>query len=78
MTAEITAEKLILDKKKKIINQKKKKKNNICTATYVEHYVEHYVVQLQSLKSAVSTLIQYLLDGDTFIRRIQCCVLEVL
>ena len=33
--------------------------------------VEHYVVRLQSLKSVVSTLIQYLLDGDTFIIRIQ-------
>ena len=30
------------------------------------------------MKPAVGTLIQYLLDGDTFIIRIQCCVLEVL
>ena len=28
--------------------------------------------------SVVSTLIQYLFDGDTLIVRIQCCVLEVL
>ena len=40
--------------------------------------VEHYIVRLKTLKPVVSTFIQYLLDGDTFIIRIQCCVLEVL
>jgi len=39
---------------------------------------KHYVVQLNSSKPVTSTLIQYLLDGDTFIIRIQCYVLEVL
>ena len=37
-----------------------------------------YFVQLETLKSVVGTLIQYFLDQDTFIIRIQCCVLEVL
>ena len=40
--------------------------------------VEHCFVRLQSLKPVVGTFIQYLLDGDTFIIHIQCCVLEVL
>ena len=31
----------------------------------------------ENLKPAVGTLIQYLLDRDTFNLRIQCCVLEV-
>ena len=30
------------------------------------------------MKPVVGTSIQYLLDGDTFVIRIQCCVLEVL
>jgi len=37
-----------------------------------------YFVQLETLKSVVGTFIQYLLDGDTFIIRTQCYVLEVL
>ena len=37
-----------------------------------------YFVQLETLKSIVGTLIQYLLDGNTFIIRTQCYVLEVL
>ena len=36
------------------------------------------IVWLQSLKPIVGTLIEYLLDGDTLIIRIQCSVLEVL
>jgi hypothetical protein len=39
---------------------------------------EHYFVRLKSLKIIVGTLIQYLPDGDTFVIRIQCSVLEVL
>ena len=37
-----------------------------------------YFVQLETLKSVVGTLSQYLFDQDTFIIRIQCSVLEVL
>ena len=40
--------------------------------------VEHYFVRLKGLKPVVGTLIQYFLDGNTLIIRIQCCVLEVL
>ena len=40
--------------------------------------VKHCFVRLQSLKPAVSTLIHHWLNGDLFIIRIQCCVLEVL
>ena len=33
---------------------------------------------LKKFETVVSTLIQYLRDADTFVIRIQCCVLEVL
>ena len=52
--------------------------------TYM-YYDIRYETQLNTmlygykgLKPAVGTLIQYLLDVDTFFIRIQCCVLEVL
>ena len=44
------------------------------------HYVTLLTVccMVKSLKHAAGTLIQYLLDRNTFIIRIQCCVLEML
>ena len=64
---------------------KQKQKSNInyakkrtCTATYVMKHSWRYVLRLKSFKPVVGTLIQYLHDGDTFIIRIQCSVLEVL
>ena len=77
----LTAKKLILEKKKNL--QPKKNNCQLCKKrTHVLQHtlcniIDHYVVRLQSLKPVVSTLIQYLLDGDTFIIRIQCSVLEV-
>ena len=71
-----TAEKLILENKKKSSTKKKKNnyqlcKKHTCTVTHVLWHtlwniIEHYVVHLKSLKPVVSTLIQYLLDRDTF------------
>ena len=79
----LTADKLILEKKKKSSNRKKKTIINYARNIHVLRYtlrdvVKTYFVLLKSLKSVVSTLIQYLLDEDTFVIRIQCCVLEVL
>ena len=79
----IEYEKLILRKVYKIFNQKKKKKLLIMQETYMYcniRYGTHLntIVRLQSLKPMVGTLKKYLLDGDTFIIRIQCSVLEVL
>jgi len=39
-----------------------------------------YICKLQHTLNTMlnTTFIQYLPDGDTFIRHIQCCVLEVL
>ena len=64
-------EKLILEKKRKIIKQKKKNnyqlcKKRMCTATYVLKHSWRYFLRSKSLKPAVGTWIQYLLDGDTF------------
>ena len=77
----LTAEKLILEKK--IFKQKKRKNYQLCKETYMYcniRYGTHLntIVWLQSLKPIVGTLIEYLLDGDTLIIRIQCSVLEVL
>ena len=70
--------------KEKKNHQPEKKKTIINYARNVHvlrhtlwNIVEHYVVRSKSLKPAVGTLIQYLFDRDTFIIRIQCCVLEV-
>ena len=78
-----TAEKLILEKKKKLSNRKKKQLS-IMQETYVYCDIRYetlsntnYVERLQSLKPVDGTLIIYLLDGNTFIIRIQRCVLEV-
>ena len=72
----LTAENNFEEKKQKTII---KFARNVRVLRYtLWNIVKHYFVRLNSLKSVVGTLIQYLLDGDTFIIRIQCCVLEVL
>ena len=57
----LTAEKLILEKKKKSSTRIKKMinyaKKCMCTATYILKCSWMYVVQLQSLKPVVGTLI---------------------
>ena len=74
----------------KIFWKRKKKqtetKNNFQLCKKRVHVLRHTLwnlfnncfVRLKSLKVVVGTLIQYLLDGDIFVIRIQCCVLEVL
>ena len=80
----LTAEKLILEleKKEKLSTRKKKIINYArhihCTATYVMKHSWTVCCKVTKFGTVVGTLIQYLLDGDTFIIRIQCCVLEVL
>ena len=66
-------------------NRQKEKKNNyqLCKETYMYCNIRYEtqlntIVWLQSLKPIIGTLIEYLLDGDTLIIRIQCSVLEVL
>ena len=77
----MTAEKLILEKKKNLQPEKIIIINYARNVHVLQHtlwnIVEHYIVCLKSLKPIVNTLIQYLLDGDTFNIHIQCCVLEV-
>ena len=72
-----------MEKKKKSSTKKKKTIIKYARNVHVLRHtlwniVEHYIVRLKTLKPVVSTLIQYLLDGDTFDLRIQCYVLEVL
>ena len=76
-----TADKLILEKK--IFKQKKKNNYQLCKETYMYCDIRYgtrlnTIVRLQSLKPIVDTLIEYLLDEDTLIIRIQCSVFEVL
>ena len=49
-----------------------------CDIRYETLLNTNYVERLQSLKPVDGTLIIYLLDGNTFIIRIQRCVLELL
>ena len=73
MTAEI-----FFSKDKKITSKKQIQECTHILQHMLWNIFKHYVVQLNSSKPVVSTFIQYLFDGDTFIIRIQCCVLEVL
>ena len=73
MTAEI-----FFSKDKKITSKKQIQETYVILLVFQLYIVKYYFVQLNSIKPVFGTLIQYLLDGDTFIIRIQCCVLEVL
>ena len=66
-----TAEKLILENKKKSSTKKKKNnyqlcKKHTCTVTYVMKHNWTLCCTLKKFETVVSTLIQYLLDRDTF------------
>ena len=77
----LTAEKLILEKKN--LQPEKKKQLLIMQETYMycDIRYEHswtLFCTVKRFETVVGTLIQYFLDGNTLIIRIQCCVLEVL
>ena len=67
----LTTWKINFGKERKIIKQKKKNnyqlcKKRMCTATYVLKHSWRYFLRSKSLKPAVGTWIQYLLDEYTF------------
>ena len=72
-----------MEKKKNHQTEKKKNNYQLCKKrTHVlqhtlKNLVEHCPVRLQSFKPVIGTFIQYLLDGENFIIRIQCSVFEV-
>ena len=67
----LTAEKLILEKKKKSSTRKKKQLSIMQRNVHVLRHtlwniVEHYFAQFETLENVVGTLLQYVLDEDTF------------
>ena len=73
MTAEI-----FFSKDKKITSKKQIQETYVILLVFQLYIVKYYFVQLNSIKPVFGTLIQYLLDGDTFNLRIQCFLSEVL
>ena len=61
-----------------IVNYQLCKKRTHVLQHTLKNLVEHCPVRLESFKPVIGTFMQYLLDGYTFIIRIQCSVLEVL